>query len=501
MASRRTIAVIDAGSNSVRLLVARELSETAFEVVDEERFDARLGESGDSGALTAEAQARGIEALRFVAQVAHAHSPTTVVATGTEALRRAPNASAFLDRVRVETGLDLYVLSAREEAFASYLGVINSTLLRDGSVLDVGGGSAELIRVRDREFASSVSAPLGALYARARYLQHDPPTRREERALRKAVRGSLDVSPADEIVGVGGAVRNLARMVRQRRGYPLRRLHGLVIERRELTQLTRVLLRVPADERRRIPGVGSGRADTLHAAAVVMDEVMETAGAIRLVVSGQGLREGLVWQELRGASLVPDVRAASVAGLAQANGVDALTAEPVVTVAGELFAATRSLHRGGEAELDLLLTAARLAGVGMHIDYYSRDRHAEYLVHSGDLHGFTHREIVLLGALVRAADGGQVDLSPYRPLVSGDDGRRLNLLAALLGAARAIRRRTPSPVLRVEAHTGKRGLELHLVGTAALDAERAALERQAPRLAAVLGAPVTVRVTATSTRG
>ena len=490
---QKIIAVIDAGSNSVRLLVARALSESAFEVVDEERFDARLGGGPDASILAPEAMERGVNALRMVAQVAHSHGASEIVAVGTEALRRATNAPAFIERIRAETGLELRVLSSREEALASFLGVMNSSLTRDGTILDIGGGSVELIRVRDREFLSSTSAPLGALYARNQYLPKDPPSSREQRALRKAVRAAFDAGPAVEIAGVGGAIRNIARIIRQRGGYPLRRLHGLVIERREIARLTAALVRVPTEERRRIPGVSAGRADVLHAVAIVVDEVMEISGAARLHVSGQGLREGLVWQQIRPASpVIPDVREASVMGLARANGIDALAAEPVANAAATLFEGTKSLHRLAAADLDLLLHGARLAGVGLHVDYYNRDRHAEYLVHSGDLHGFSHREIVLLGMLVRCADGGSPDAGPYRALISPDDPRRIAVLAALLGAARAIRRRVPSPVLSVQVEPGRRALAITLLAESPIDAERIALERQAGRLEAALGTPVRI---------
>jgi len=313
------------------------------------------------------------------------------------------------------------VLSGYDEAFCGFLGVVNSTMLRDGRLLDIGGGSLELMRVADRRLVDVQSAPLGAIYSRERYLKSDPATPREVRNLRKAVRQQLAAAdPHPILYGTGGAVRNLARIFRLRRSYPLRRLHGIELSRREVHRLATALTRVSSEDRRRVAGVGSNRADMLHAAAIVIDEVMEMTGAASLQVAGQGLREGLVWQELRGeGAILPDVRGASIAGLARANGVDELSAEPVVHAAAILFDATRDIHGFDIPELDLLLSAARLAGIGMHLDYYNRDRHAEYLVHSGDLHGFSHREIVLLAALVRWANAGTPTLaqSPHhRPI-------------------------------------------------------------------------------------
>ncbi len=494
----RTLAVIDVGSSSVRLLVARSLTASAFEVVDEERFDARIGSGQANGRITPEGMARGLRALSVMAQVAASHQPSSLIVVGTEALRRAPNADEFIDRAHTLTGLRLRVLSGHEEAYCGFVGVANSTSLRDGHLLDIGGGSLEVMRVTGRVLSRVQSVPLGAIYARERYLPGDPPSARELRDLRKAVRQQLETPDRHPLLfGTGGAVRNLARIARIQRAHPVQRLHGLELTRREVRRLAQQLAGASIEERRKIPGVGSNRADTLHAAAIVIDEVMDLTGAKTLTVAGQGLREGLVWQELReDRLLVPDVRAASIGGLARANGVDELAAEPVVHAAAELFEATRDVHRLGKPELELLLHAARLAGIGMHIDYYNRDRHAEYLVHSGDLHGFSHREIVILAALVRWSVGGTPNLAAYKAIVRAEDTKNVAVLAVLLGLARGIRRRLPSPVLGVSARVARRTLRVELTARESLDAELYELERQSRRLESVLRLKLDVRVSA-----
>lgn len=494
MTHGRTIAVIDVGSNSVRLLVVRAFSEFAFEVIDEERYDARIGEGQAGGDLTPDGIDRGIRALRIMAGIARSFSPDCIAAVGTEALRRAPNADVFLERARAEAGIDVRILSGYDEAYCGFLGVVNSTVLREGHLVDIGGGSLEFMRVEGRALAEVQSAPLGAIYARERHLKSDPPTAREVRSLRKAVRQNLKARQQHAVLyGTGGAVRNLARIVRLKRSYPLRRLHGFELTRRDVRRLASQLARVSTDERRKLPGVGSNRADILHAAAIVIDEVMELSGAQTLIVAGQGLREGLVWQELRGDhALLPDVRHASIVGLGRANGVDELVAEPVVHAAAALFDATQELHGLEQRDQDLLISAARLSGIGMHVDYYNRDRHAEYLVHSGDLHGFSHREIVMLAALVRWSNAGTPDLSPYAAIIEPDDQRKAAILAALLGSARAIRRRSPSPVLDIEARVKRGALQLRLAGRVSLESEVYELERQQKRLESVLKAPLVI---------
>lgn len=494
---RRTIAVVDVGSNSVRLLVARELSPVAFEVVDEERFDARLGEAQAGDRLSSETIERGLRALRIVTDVARSHSPEVLTVVGTEALRRAINSEAFVVGARREAGVDVRILSGYEEAVAAFLGVVNSTLLEDGYLLDIGGGSLEVMRVQGRALVEVISAPLGALYARDNYFHADPPTAREVRSLRKAVRQQLAALAAPgggQLFATGGAIRNLARIIRMKHRYDLRRIHGTVISRADLHRLAGQLVAASSESRRRMPGVSGSRVETLPAAAVVIDEVTAALACTSLVVAGQGLREGLVWQELRGeAPIIPDVRRASIGGLALANGVEESAAEPVVLVAAQLFHATAKFHGYAQAELELLLAAARLAGIGMHIDYYNRDRHAEYLVQSGDLRGFTHREIVLLAALVRHARSGTPDLSAFRAIIAPDDPRRALVLSVLLGIAQAVHRRAPSPVTGIDATCTEDRLDLLLRGPAPLEAELFELQRQERRVESALKLTLSAR--------
>jgi len=487
--ARRPIhAAIDVGSKSIRLLVARQLSLEAFEVVDEDRLDARLGEGQQGGELTADAIERGVRALRILTQVARAYGPARVDAVGTEALRSAPNAAQFIERVFDETGVRVRILSANQEAFASFLGVVNSSSLDSGYIVDIGGGSLELIRVEDRRFADSVSVPFGSIYASERFFRSDPPTAKEVRSLRRAVRDHLSpAKPGEHLHGAGGAIRNLGRMTRINRGYPLSRLHGFAVTRSDLRRVTRALLAAPAVDRRRLAGINVDRVATLPAAAVVIEEVMDLVGAPSMVVSGQALREGLLWQVIRGDSpVLSDVRLSSVAGLAAANSVDVLAAEPEVSVASRLFDATVGVHGLEAADRELLVHAARLAEIGMHVDFYNRDRHAEYLIHAGDLRGFSHREIVLLAAIVRWSMSGTPDLSAYRRIIDAGDERRVQVLAALLGVARATWRRTPSPVSSVTPAFSGKALSFRLEARGGADAEQHALERQLKRLESVL---------------
>ena len=490
-------AVIDLGSNSARLLVARALGPFGFEVIDEERFDARLGEGQADGLLSAPALQRGLEAMGIMASIANSYQPASITVVGTEALRNATNTNMLVAAARETTGLSIEILTGVAEAEASFLGVINSTELMDGCILDLGGGSLEVMQVSNRAIETALSAPLGAIYARERFLPSDPPTSREVRALRKAVRQQLaGLDETGSLVATGGAVRNLARIVRQTRHHPLRRIHGLVLRRSDVRRLARQLTRLSESQRYQMPGVGNSRAATLHAAATVIDEAMDVLGVDALTVAGQGLREGLLWRQLRPlAPVLRDVRSASVQALASANGLDFAAARPVFATALRIFDAMSDEFSLASEDRDLLQTAAQLGQIGTHIDFYDRDRHAEYLVLSGDLHGFSHREIVLLAAIVRWADGGTPSFTAYRGVIGTGDPERATMLASMLGIAQATHRRMPTTATAVTAELKKSSLRLSITTRDAAAPEVAALSRQRVRFESTFGRELQVRVT------
>jgi exopolyphosphatase/guanosine-5'-triphosphate,3'-diphosphate pyrophosphatase len=486
---RRTVAVIDVGSNSIRLLVVRELTGSAFEVLDEEGFDARLGQGQVDGLIAPAAFERGVGAMRVMSQLARSHQPDVIATVGTEALRRATNTRDFVEAVRDGAGLEVRILSAEEEAYASFVGVANSTAIVDGGIVDLGGGSLEFMTVANRSLSTSRSVPLGAIYACQRFFQNDPPTQAEVQQLRDAVRDELGEQPPLPVLhGVGGSIRNMARIIRRGRRYPLRRMHGTPLQRGEIESLCDSLVSTDTEGRSKLPGVSTSRAEFLHAAAIVVSETMNAVSADTLIVSGQGLREGIAWQVLREQEpVVDDVRRASVDGLLIANGFDPASPSGSVDIAGRLFAVTATVHGLRPADLDLLVSAARLADLGGRIEYYDRDRHAEYLVHSADLYGFSHREIVILGALVRHADDGTPDLTQNGGLLQRGDWRRTAILAAILGVGRAVGRRSPSPVVKADLGGDPARLNLTIVADWGVDAEMLAVERQRARFESTLG--------------
>jgi exopolyphosphatase/guanosine-5'-triphosphate,3'-diphosphate pyrophosphatase len=294
------VAVLDFGSNAARFLLARIKRGVGFRVLRKERVQTRL--AGDAaGMLPRDAVSATLDATRdFLGRVRNGRNPR-ILAVATAAVRDAPNREALLRPLRRDEGVRVRILSGAEEARLSARAAIHSLPVREGLVADLGGGSLQLTRLRDGRIGSTASLPLGAVRMTRRFLRHDPPTPLELRSLRSEVLATLGASlgvarRGDDLVGLGGSVRELGR-IHLRADPGLRFRHGLRLRQSDVTSIRERLEVLPVRKRRRIPGLKAERADILLAGAIVMEELMTLGGYLTLTVCTRGVWDGLLLRE------------------------------------------------------------------------------------------------------------------------------------------------------------------------------------------------------------
>ncbi len=444
------IGVIDLGSNTTRLIVMEYIPQRCFRLIDEMREAVRLIEGmREDRLLQPMAMERAIDALHMFASLCHATDTSEVIAVATSAVRDAANQQEFLAEVRQRTGLVLRVLSGEEEAYYGYLGVVNSMPLTDGYIIDIGGGSTELTYVQGREFQRGVSFPVGVVRYRDRYIHSDPISKADfnalERGLEEAFAAAdwLHATDAPTLVGVGGTVRNLARIDQKRGKYPLERVHGYQLSLEGLERTISTLRRLTSEERAAVPGMNRDRADVLLPGALILRHVMRRGGFGQVVVGGQALREGLFYEHFlshQERPILADVREFSVRNLASLYNYDVRHAEKVREIALSLFDQLQHLHSFGAWERELLGHAAILHDIGLQVGYYDHHKHSAYLVLNSGLPGFTHRELALLTILVRSHRKGEVSTSEFRAVLDPSDDTRAMQLSALLRLAEYLER-------------------------------------------------------------
>lgn len=445
------IAVVDIGSNSSRLLVAQIGTSGQLVVLEEVGASLRLVRDLENAKrLQTETIRRTVEVLRQFKAVAEGTGARSIRVVATAAVREAVNGQELLDEVWRATGLRVEVIDGRQEATYALHGTLYALDAESGIMLDVGGGSLQLARFRAREMVETWSLPLGALRLSDRFLRSDPPTAAEVKALEKHVRQALKetglepLPTGERLIGTGGTIRNLGKLDRRSRAYPITRLHSYVVGEKSITEIAATLVGKTLAARAAMSGVSRDRADSLGGGALVVRAVMERLGAEDMTVSGHGLREGVALDKTNdGVPSVSDVRRAAVAALvARSELAKPGASERRATLARRVRQAV--LPDLSDAWSQVLEYAALLLDVGRSVDYYRRHEHTEMILTATDMPGFSHREVVLIAAVVRLAEDQAKGLKRYGPLIESKDLEPLRQLAAILALADEVERRIPA---------------------------------------------------------
>jgi len=449
------VAVIDIGSNSARLIVYEPEPGGHLRLVAGSRAPLRLVRDLDrTGRIHPDALEGAFEALRDFRSIARGSGVKSIVAAGTSALRDATNGQGFIRRVQRELGITIRLLSGVEEARFGFLGAVGGLPVEHGVQFDLGGGSLQVVRFHSRRLLGATSVPLGALRVSDAFLRSDPPTAGEVRRLREHARGLLSeaglapLGRGESLVGTGGTLRNLARVEQRAAAYPIARLHGFTLTRRQLREVNAQLLGARLKKRGRIPGLNQDRRDSVVGGGLVVEALMDALGAEEVLVSGQGVREGLAISLATEALSSPlAVRRGSLEALARRfAGWSEERARRREELSQSLL---RSLERFASVEIaEALGEAAYVLDIGRTIDFFDRHEHVAELVVVTDLAGFSHRQVALVSAILRSAGDEDVRPRSYAPILDREDKATLERAAVLLALADEVTERCPpgSPI-------------------------------------------------------
>ena len=473
------VAVIDLGSNSFRLVVFMA-GEGWWKRTDEIHEPVRIGEGMiETGRVASAPMERALATLDVFSHFCRASElgEAEVDAVATSAIRDADNAEVFLERARERFGLPIRVLSREQEARYGYLAATNSSTVSDGCILDLGGGSMQLVGVRERLAVQSGSWRVGTVLMSERFLPPNGPAKRKQlQELRDHVALELSGAPwlqgagsdGRRLVGIGGTVRNLAAAAQRAAGEPSNGVQGVLISRDALEDLVARLAALPAAERASVPGIKPARADLILAGAVVVQGALEAGGFDGLEVTEAGLREGVFFERLladRDPPLLDDVRRSSVLNMAAQYHVDAEHTRHVATLALGMFdeLAALGLHRGDPHERELLWAACMLHDIGMSIDYDDHHKHSRYLILNGGLPGFSPMETAIIAQSARYHRKGMPAPGPMASLFGPQEVALLDRCSVLLRLAEDLERSRDQLVRSTEMTMSDAGVELRLI--------------------------------------
>ena len=483
----RKLAAIDIGTNSTHLLVAAvDTSLGTFNIEQAEKSTTRLGERDpETGALTDAAMQRGLETLRRFCDLAASHAVEEVVTAATSAVREAPNGRDFLQVINDELGLEVDLISGPEEARLIYLGVLSGMPFgeRPHLVLDIGGGSTELILADGREARALTSTRVGAVRLQRDFIKVDPIPPQRRAFLQTFIQGSLEpavdkvcrrLKPGESpvLVATSGTAMAIGALAASEDERPPLKLHGYRVTRQRLDRVVDQLVAMQPEQRRALPSINDRRAEIIVPGSLILQTSMRMLEVDELVLSERALREGLIvdWMLRHGLledrfSFQSSIRQSTVIHQAKRFAVNQSRAERVAAHALTLYDCSRGvMHEDDGHGRELLWAAAMLHTCGQHINLSAYHKHSWYLIRHGELLGYSESEHLMVAAIARYHRRSlpKKRHDSWQVLPTRDNRRLVGEMALLLRLAAAIDRR-PEPVvesLRVTAKPGSLQLEL-----------------------------------------
>ncbi len=422
---KQIIAAIDIGTNSIHMVIVEiDPALPSFTIIAKEKDTVRLGDRDPAnGKLTTEAIDRSLAALKRCKYLADSLNAHQIIAVATSATRESPNGQKFLQQIESEIGIVVNLISGIEEARRIYLGVLSGIDFNEQPhiIIDIGGGSTELILADIHEPRCLSSTKVGAVRLSKEFVTTDPISNEELNCLRAYVRGMLE-RPADEIwqnlqlnecprtIGTSGTIETLATInALDKQGTVPDPLNGYQMSRKDLEKIVKKLAAMSYEERLKVPGISDKRAEIIIPGAVILLEVMTMLKLDSIMICGQALREGIIVDWMLTHGLINsrfryqnEVKNRNVLKIARKYQVDLAYSERVTNFALSIFEQLKGvLHDWGLAEKELLWSAGILHNCGIYISHSAHHKHSYYLIRNAELLGFTELELELIANIAR----------------------------------------------------------------------------------------------------
>ncbi|MEI8196327.1 MAG: Ppx/GppA phosphatase family protein [Phycisphaerae bacterium] len=453
------VAAIDIGTNSVHMVIVEVTDQLTFRTLGSEKDLTNLGSSAlVRHRLTRKAMVHTYRILSRYQQIALKLECDVILAYATSAMRECVNGGDFAELLKLDLGLNIQVISAQEEARLIYLAVRQAVDMSEKPVLvvDIGGGSAEIIVGTADKPLLLQSRKIGASRMTQQFVQSDPISRRDLEALEDYLHGILKPLVAQikalgvtRVIGTSGTMENLVAMCHAQHGEEDTR-HRLLTQmsHEDFASVYKQLRRLNLKERRDLPGLDPGRADQIVAGAVLVNYLFEQLDCPSIEVCDRAMREGMIidfmqthWPKIKLSVQVRDPRRRSIMELGRRCNYNEPHALQVAKLATCLFDELEDLHGLDAAARELLELSAMVHDIGWHIGHSSHHKHSYYLIKNGDLEGFSPVEVELIANIARYHRRSMPKKShgPYmslRPL----ERELVSKLAALLRIADALDR-------------------------------------------------------------
>ena len=395
-------AVIDLGSNSIRMIVFEKTSRYGFYTAAEFKRRVRLGENAyNNGKILQEsAMQRAEEALGFFKECAARHKCAKILIVGTSALRDAPNSKDFIKRIKDKLGLNIRCIDGKNESYLGGLAALNLlSPFGDATTLDIGGGSSELCLIKNNKIIDCISLDIGTVRLKELFYDAD-----KLDALDAFLEPLLERIPPHfsnhNLIAIGGSLRAISNSIMQKNSYALKNLHDFCYDFKKEKGHILKILNSNTDALINC-GIKRDRFDTIKEGALIFVKIAQKLGARRIITSGVGIREGVYLQDLlRPASRFPHNFNPSLRSL-QDRFLKKELRYKTAHFASQIFEILREIHGLDHRYKHLLLTAAKLCHIGECLNFYFANEHAAHFILGGLNYGFSHQDKALIASLIK----------------------------------------------------------------------------------------------------
>jgi exopolyphosphatase/guanosine-5'-triphosphate,3'-diphosphate pyrophosphatase len=448
--SDKRLAAIDIGTNSIRCIVVEVCGDSDYRVLDDEKAAVRLGAGlYRSGAICAQSWQGAGEALARMRRIAEGFGVRAIEAVATSAVRKATNGEAFLQDMLRCGGFPIRLISGEEEAELAALSAWRHFDMAQSrhALLDIGGGSAEIVLATGDHIEEVHSFEAGAIFMTDRFLSREPilkdDLKRLQKHLRRQTRALFEERDfhLQQLVGSGGTVTNIGRAVMAQRKESFDSIHGYEVLHSDLVHLLTMLARLTPKERAAVPGISPERVDIIVAGVAVVEGLMRSLGANLLKINERGIREGLIIRSLQKHDLVSGEVAtlewrSSAETLARSCQANLAHGRQVARLALRLFDVLREQVALTDEDRLLLEAAALLHDIGYFISYNRHHKHSYHLIRHARLDGFSPRQKELLANVARY-HRGSLPKKKHANFghLSGADQQRVQRLGGILRLA------------------------------------------------------------------
>lgn len=479
------IAMIDIGSNSARLVINRIKDDKYYNMVYSQKETLRLSQKLDEeGNLTHEGINATITTLNNFSHMCKVFKVQHTLAVCTAAIRNANNRDAALKEIQERTNLPIRVISGEEEAKYTFLGAINSLDLEDGLFFDLGGGSTEIVLVKDRTIVFSTSLPIGAVNLTDRFeskeKNSDPDicAKKMFDYVNKLLQDFPWINSLElPLIGIGGTARTLAKIIQRRKNYTYYKLHNYQFTAEDFNQFYQDLKKIPRGQRAKVPGLNSDRSDIILAGVSIIAALFNASASPQFITSGYGVRDGLFYEYYFNSinspyQILPNVLQHSLLMAQELCHNDLEHIERVNNFALKIYDSLYSLHKLPKQYKKILNIAAQLHDIGLSINFFNHEQHSAYLIESMQLFGLTHFEQIM-SAVIACWHNGIIQnyfkYHIYNEILQPQDWQNARKLALILALAEALDYTEAGAISDIRLDFGRNKIILLLVESSSAD--------------------------------